>query len=58
MDTSKTDKYLLSGDKDGTVCLMNGELESLCEFSATPQENLKVGFNKRNESFFITTTPR
>ena len=56
IDVAPGDKYILSGDRDGTVYLMDDQLEILCEYEATPQDNLKVGFNRRGDSFFITTT--
>lgn len=57
LDVSRDDKLILSGDRDGSVRLLDGQLEVLCEYEATPQDSLKVGFNKRGDTFFITTTP-
>ncbi|CAN5951276.1 unnamed protein product [Sphagnum jensenii] len=57
MDVAPKDKFMLSGDRDGTVCLLSSQLEVLCEYEATPQDSLKVGFNKKEDTFYITTTP-
>lgn len=56
MDLAPQDNFILSGDRDGTVYLLSNELEVLCEYEATPQDNLQLGFNKRGDTFFITTT--